>query len=201
MAVWQRANPIIQQKSFTMVRAKGDFIMFDRVELMFKWWYTLQGTHNFSLREKCPNPGFFWSVFSCIWTEYRNLRDKSPYSVRIQENTDQKKFRIWNTFHGVFLSSNKQSTYLWWLMLFLTTFFFFFFPTPFVFFISSFFVFIEYIFTLKTTNSSIISPFNSSFILPIIVLFPPSSNRLSFLYPEKLNKYLSALKSSYTLSI
>ena len=30
----------------------------------------------------------FWSVFSCV-------RSKSPYSVRIQENTDQKKLRIW----------------------------------------------------------------------------------------------------------
>ena len=28
---------------------------------------------------------FSWSVFSCIWTEYGDLRSKSPYSVRIQE--------------------------------------------------------------------------------------------------------------------
>ena len=33
---------------------------------------------------------YFWSVFSCIRTEYRDLRNKFPYSVRIQENTDQK---------------------------------------------------------------------------------------------------------------
>ena len=32
----------------------------------------------------------FWSAFSCIWTEYGDLRSKSPYSVGIQENTDQK---------------------------------------------------------------------------------------------------------------
>ena len=38
---------------------------------------------------------FFWSVFSCIWTEYGDLLRKSPYSERIQENTDQIKFRIW----------------------------------------------------------------------------------------------------------
>ena len=37
---------------------------------------------------------FFWSVFSCIWTECRDLLLKSPYSVRIQENTDQKKLCI-----------------------------------------------------------------------------------------------------------
>ena len=28
----------------------------------------------------------------------RRLRSKSPYSVRIQENTDQKKLRIWKVF-------------------------------------------------------------------------------------------------------
>ena len=27
---------------------------------------------------------FFWSVFSCIRTEYGNLRSKFPYPVRIQ---------------------------------------------------------------------------------------------------------------------
>ena len=41
-----------------------------------------------------------WSVFSCIRTEYRELRRKSSYWVRIQENTDQKKLRIW-TLHAV----------------------------------------------------------------------------------------------------
>ena len=33
---------------------------------------------------------YFWSVFSCIRTEYGELRSISPYSVRIQESTDQK---------------------------------------------------------------------------------------------------------------
>ena len=41
---------------------------------------------------------FFWSVFSCIQTQYRDLRSKSPYSVRIQENADQKKLSIWTLF-------------------------------------------------------------------------------------------------------
>ena len=36
---------------------------------------------------------FFWSASSCIRTEYRDLRSKSPFSDRIQENTDQKKLR------------------------------------------------------------------------------------------------------------
>ena len=38
---------------------------------------------------------FFWSVFSCIRAEYGDLRCKSSYSVRIQENMGQRKFRIW----------------------------------------------------------------------------------------------------------
>ena len=47
---------------------------------------------------------FSWYLFSCIWPKYRDLRRNSPYSVRIQENTDQKKFRIWTLFHAVFVS-------------------------------------------------------------------------------------------------
>ena len=41
---------------------------------------------------------FVWSVFSYIQTEYGELLRKSPYSVQIQENTDQKKLRIWRLF-------------------------------------------------------------------------------------------------------
>ena len=41
---------------------------------------------------------FFWSVFSCIRTEYGDLRCKYPYSVRIQKIKDQKKLRIWTLF-------------------------------------------------------------------------------------------------------
>ena len=35
-----------------------------------------------------------WFAFSFIWTEYGDLLRKFPYSVRIQENTDQKVLRI-----------------------------------------------------------------------------------------------------------
>ena len=52
----------------------------------------------FPLREQCPNAEFLWPVFSCIRTECGYLHHKSPYSVRIQGNTDQKKFRIWAHF-------------------------------------------------------------------------------------------------------
>ena len=33
---------------------------------------------------------FFWSVFSCIWTEYEDLLRIFPYLVRMRENADQK---------------------------------------------------------------------------------------------------------------
>ena len=41
---------------------------------------------------------FFWSVFSRIRTEYGEIRNISPYSVRMWENTDQKKLCIWTLF-------------------------------------------------------------------------------------------------------
>ena len=44
---------------------------------------------------------FFSSGFSSIRTEYGEILCISPYSVRLQENTDQKKIRIW-TLHAVF---------------------------------------------------------------------------------------------------
>ena len=42
-----------------------------------------------SLRKKCPYSEFFWSKFSRICTEYRDIQNISPYSILKQENTDQ----------------------------------------------------------------------------------------------------------------
>ena len=50
----------------------------------------------------------FWSVFSFIRTKYRDLRSKSPYSVRIQENADQT-----NSVFGHFSSSEEDETKKW----------------------------------------------------------------------------------------
>ena len=36
MPVWKRVSSIIHQVSLIIVRAKGDFILFDGIELMFK---------------------------------------------------------------------------------------------------------------------------------------------------------------------
>ena len=41
---------------------------------------------------------FFCSVFSRIQTEYGEVRSISPYSVRLRENTDQKKLHTWTLF-------------------------------------------------------------------------------------------------------
>ena len=43
-----------------------------------------------SQRKKCLISEIFWSVFSCIWTEYGEMLRISPYSVQMRENTDQK---------------------------------------------------------------------------------------------------------------
>ena len=40
------------------------------------------------MREKCPCPELFWSVFSRIGTEYKEILRISPHSVRMRENTD-----------------------------------------------------------------------------------------------------------------
>ena len=54
-----------------------------------------------TLREKCPYSEFFWSVFSRIRTECGDLRSKSPYSIRMWENTDQKNFEYGHTFYAM----------------------------------------------------------------------------------------------------
>ena len=41
---------------------------------------------------------FSGPYFSCIWTEYGDLQSNCPYSVPVQENTDQKWLCIWTLF-------------------------------------------------------------------------------------------------------
>ena len=51
---------------------------------------------------------FVWSVFSHIRTEYEERLRISPYSVRLRENTDQIKLRIW----PLFTQCSQQKQYL-----------------------------------------------------------------------------------------
>ena len=57
--------------------------------------YLLISFNKPTLRENCPNTELFLDRIFLYRREYGDLRSKSPYSVRIQENTDQKKHRIW----------------------------------------------------------------------------------------------------------
>ena len=52
-----------------------------------------------TLRKKCPYSKLLWSVFSRIRTEYGEIRNITPYSVRIRENADQNNYT--DTFHAV----------------------------------------------------------------------------------------------------
>ena len=52
---------------------------------------------------------FFWAVFSRIRIEYRDLRSKSPYSVQIGENTDQKNLHILTS--KIFQEKNPHLTF------------------------------------------------------------------------------------------
>ena len=55
---------------------------------------------------------FIWSAFSLIRTEYGKILRISPYSDRMQENTDQKKLRIWTLSRSV---NFRLDQVLWWL--------------------------------------------------------------------------------------
>ena len=51
-----------------------------------------------TVRKKCPYSELFWSVFSRIWTEYREILCISLYSVQMREEKDQN-----NSGYGQFL--------------------------------------------------------------------------------------------------
>ena len=77
-----------------------DFNLEITESVMKDFWQT-HNMHNLSLREKCPNTEFFWSVLFRIRIEYGEIRSMSPYSVRMRENTDQKKIPYLETFYAV----------------------------------------------------------------------------------------------------
>ena len=51
---------------------------------------------------KCTYSEFFWSVFSCIQTEYGEIFRTFPYSVRIRENVGHKNSRYEHFSRSVF---------------------------------------------------------------------------------------------------
>ena len=54
-----------------------------------------------ALHEKYPYSELFWSVFSCIWTEYREILCIPPYSVQMRENPDQNISKYGHFLRGV----------------------------------------------------------------------------------------------------
>ena len=62
---------------------------FDHENSSIYWWNCVKSAHIRS---------FSWSVFSHIRTEYGEILSISPCSVRMRENMDQKKLRIWTLF-------------------------------------------------------------------------------------------------------
>ena len=58
-----------------------------------------------SLLERCPYSEFFCFEFSLIRTEYGEIRSISPYSVRMSENTDQRRTLNTDAFHPVHLKN------------------------------------------------------------------------------------------------
>ena len=63
-----------------------------------------------SLRGNCPYSEFFWPAFSSIWTEYGDLQSKSPYSVQMWENADQKYSKYWKYLGSVLIEIRTRST-------------------------------------------------------------------------------------------
>ena len=51
-----------------------------------------------TLRKKCSYSEFFWSTFSRIWRACEEIRNISPYPVRMRENTDRENLRIRTLF-------------------------------------------------------------------------------------------------------
>ena len=55
---------------------------------------------------------FFLSIFSRIWTECIDLLRKSPYSVQMWKNVDQKKIRYLDNFHAFLMWKIKILVYI-----------------------------------------------------------------------------------------
>ena len=87
------------QSEYRNMQVFGHFSRSKLLSITFS--YLLQRTPNYHCVKSVQMRNFFWSAVSCIRTEYGDLPRKSPYSVQIQENTYQKKLRIWTFSRSV----------------------------------------------------------------------------------------------------
>ena len=92
--VWKFCENALFPQSFHKIFTQRNLVKF-RYFMQWEKQMTMRFQH---CVKSVQIRSFFWSVFSCIRTEYGDLLRKSPYSVRIQENTDQKKLHIWTLF-------------------------------------------------------------------------------------------------------
>ena len=80
---------------FSCIRTEyGDL----RVQIRSYFWSVFSRIRNEYGEKNVQIRSYFWSVFSLFRTEYGEILRISPYSVRMRENTDQKKLHIWTLF-------------------------------------------------------------------------------------------------------
>ena len=83
---------------YLFIRLNVSVSKWSKITARYAFWLNINEMQAWKFIGKNRNPHFFWSVFSCFWTDYRDLRSKSPYSVWIKEKTDQKTLRISTPF-------------------------------------------------------------------------------------------------------
>ena len=78
------------------------------------WMYTLRWTR----RKKCPYLELFWPALSHIQKEYEEIRNISPYSVRMRENADQNNFEYEQfSRSGMYIRRLYDVLYILWISL------------------------------------------------------------------------------------
>ena len=95
--IWHRV------KIFILKTKAHDKICFKTFHIFYALWpqNIIHAKYYYiTLPKKCSYLELFWSVFSRIPTEYREIQSISEHSVQMRENTDQK-----NSEYGHFLRS------------------------------------------------------------------------------------------------
>ena len=87
----------VRNKFFVLLEIISQYLEIVIVRGVFRTLSNMIELFN-NIVKSVPIRSFFWSAFSRIRTEYGEIRSISPYSVRMRENTDQKKLRIWTHF-------------------------------------------------------------------------------------------------------
>ena len=91
-----------------LIHLRYDFVYWQLKTSHMRSWKSL--FHTAWKVSKCGV--FFWSVYSRIRTEYKDLFRKSPYSVRIWENMDQENSVFGHFSHSAKVWVSLKKTYL-----------------------------------------------------------------------------------------